>query len=72
MRKNLFTISTLALAISGSQAIAESLVLEEVVVTAQKRSQGLQEVPIAVTMISGEQNCRSRYCEFGRPDYLCT
>jgi len=55
MRKNLFTISTLALAISGSQAIAESLVLEEVVVTAQKRSQGLQEVPIAVTMISGSK-----------------
>jgi len=59
MRKNLFTISTLALAISGSQALAESLMLEEVVVTAQKRSQGLQEVPIAVTLISGEKIAES-------------
>ena len=35
---------------------AQSLVLEEVIVTAQKRAEGLQDVPIAVSAISGK--CR--------------
>jgi outer membrane receptor protein involved in Fe transport len=34
--------------------VAHSAVLEEVLVTAQKREQSLQEVPVAVTAISGE------------------
>ena len=30
--------------------------LEEIVVTAQKREQNLQEVPISITAITGDQN----------------
>ncbi len=33
----------------------ESLILEEVIVTAQKREQSLMEVPVAVSALSGEQ-----------------
>ncbi len=33
----------------------QKLVLEEVTVTAQRRSQNLQEVPIAVTALSGDE-----------------
>lgn len=36
-------------------ASAQQLQLEEVIVTAQKRTQGLQDVPIAVTAISGDK-----------------
>lgn len=50
------TISTL---LSGTSGLAiaqeESLILEEVIVTAQKREQSLMEVPVAVSAISGEQ-----------------
>ena len=38
----------------GQSALAQS-VLEEVVVTAQKREQGLQDVGIAITAFTGEQ-----------------
>ncbi|MCV6626561.1 MAG: TonB-dependent receptor, partial [Cellvibrionaceae bacterium] len=34
---------------------AQDLMLEEVVVTAQKREQGLQDVPVAVSAVSGEK-----------------
>jgi len=37
------------------QASAQTLQLEEVIVTAQKRTEGLQNVPIAVSAISGEK-----------------
>src|SRR5438309_5239581 len=41
---------------SGAQpAAAEGAVLQEVVVTAQKREQNLQKVPIAITALSGDQ-----------------
>ncbi|RMA80012.1 TonB-dependent receptor [Umboniibacter marinipuniceus] len=46
-------ISALAAAICLAN-VAHSAVLEEVLVTAQKREQSLQEVPVAVTAISGE------------------
>ena len=39
----------------ATQAGAQSLQLEEVVVTAQKRTESLQDVPIAVTAISGDK-----------------
>ena len=43
-------------AASGAQpAAAEGGVLQEVVVTAQKREQNLQKVPIAITALSGDQ-----------------
>lgn len=49
------TLSALALALAPtSQAIAQ-LVLEEVIVTAQKRSESLQDVPISVATMSGEK-----------------
>jgi iron complex outermembrane recepter protein len=34
---------------------AQSLILEEVIVTAQKRAQGLQNVPIAISAVTGEK-----------------
>lgn len=36
-------------------ASAQNLVLEEVIVTATKRAQGLQDVPIALSVMSGEK-----------------
>ena len=44
----------LVLSCAGHSAMAQ-VVLEEVVVTAQKREQGLQEVPIAVQAFSTER-----------------
>ncbi len=43
-----------ASAVAQVQSNAPSLVLEEVVVTAQKRVQSLQDVPVAVSAINGE------------------
>lgn len=53
--------SPLALAVlaasglTSSYTIAESLALEEVVVTAQKRAESLQDVPISVSAMGGEK-----------------
>ncbi|MFK7978186.1 MAG: TonB-dependent receptor plug domain-containing protein, partial [Halioglobus sp.] len=47
-------VSLLALS-SAYFANAQALQLEEVIVTAQKRAEGLQNVPIAVSAISGEK-----------------
>ena len=65
--------SLLALAVAGTLGTAaaqqtaapapkvdDANVLDTVVVTAQKRSQSLQEVPISMTVISGEQLEKSR------------
>jgi len=43
------------LAASASQINAESLMLEEIVVTAQKRVESLQDVPISVSAIDGDK-----------------
>ncbi|MEP4147066.1 MAG: TonB-dependent receptor [Halioglobus sp.] len=49
------TLSALALAlVPTSQAMAQ-LMLEEVIVTAQMRTESLQDVPISVTTMSGER-----------------
>lgn len=49
-------VSALTLAIYGAAAYAqEPLMLEEVVVTATKRTESLQDVPVAVTAITGEK-----------------
>lgn len=42
-------------ALAPSTALAQALVLEEVIVTSQKRAQNLQDVPIAVSAVSGEK-----------------
>jgi iron complex outermembrane receptor protein len=50
------TVSTLALAdVACAQAAARSNDVEEMVVTARRRAESLQEVPIAVSSFSGEQ-----------------
>ena len=50
-----FAKVALSAAVAGLSATAFGQALEEVVVTAQKRTESLQDVPISVTAISGEQ-----------------
>src|SRR5262245_7627312 len=52
-----FTLSTLAVAVAvgSSGKVYAQNVLEEVVVTARKRQESLQETPIAISAMSGEQ-----------------
>lgn len=47
-------ISTSLCGVNGSLAADEPLMLEEVIVTAQKRAQSLQDVPLAVSAVTGE------------------
>lgn len=49
------TLSTLALAIATASSGAYAAQLEEIVVTAQKRAQSLQDVPISMTAIDGKR-----------------
>ena len=46
--------AAIALALYGAGALAQGLVLEEVIVTAQKRSESLQDVPVAVNAFSAD------------------
>lgn len=39
---------------SFAQDVNNSFALEEIIVTAQKRAQSLQEVPVSVNVVSGE------------------
>ncbi len=48
-------VSAVAMAASFSAVANEALMLEEVIVTAQKREQSLQEVPVSVSAVSGDQ-----------------
>ena len=53
-----FTRKTLAASVAAASLTAGSAqaqVLEEVMVTAQKRTQSLQEVPISVATLSGDR-----------------
>lgn len=52
--KSLRQSLAIAVGLAATQATAQS-VLEEVVVTAQKREQNVQDVPVAVTAFTGEQ-----------------
>lgn len=55
-KNKLLLATTLISSVTAGAALAESnLMLEEVVVTAQKRVQNLQDVPIAVQAVLGEQ-----------------
>lgn len=51
------TLNKVAIAIATATAISsvQAAQLEEIVVTAQKRSESLQDVPISITTISGEK-----------------
>lgn len=51
----LFTCALLAPSFSFSQDTEAKMGLEEVIITAQKRSQSLQDVPISVSALSGDQ-----------------
>ena len=46
--------ATLVIAI-GATALSQNLTLEEIIVTATKRAEGLQEVPIAISVMSGQE-----------------
>ncbi|MDG1905035.1 MAG: TonB-dependent receptor plug domain-containing protein [Arenicella sp.] len=46
-------VSAVVLAAYGAGAMAQA-VLEEVIVTAQKRTQSIQDVPISITAFSGD------------------
>ena len=54
MKKTTVMTAILALAVFNSGTLAEDMVIEEVVVTAQKREQRLQDVPVAVTALTAE------------------
>jgi len=54
MTKTRAITSALALALYGTGALAQGLVLEEVIVTAQKRSESLQDVPVAVNAFTAD------------------
>ena len=49
----LFRLSTLAVALTAAQVALAQPKLEEVLVTAQKRAQDIQDVPISITAFSG-------------------
>ena len=56
MKKSSFLkLSGLALAIATISSGAYAAQLEEVIVTAQKRAESLQDVPISMTALSGEK-----------------
>ena len=57
VRKTLSGILFAALAITlvGVPSLSYSQILEEIIVTAQKRDENLQDVPIAVTAFTGDQ-----------------
>ncbi len=53
-KKPLLSVAVLS-AICSSHAFSAGATIEEVIVTAQKRSESLQDIPLAVTAFSGDQ-----------------
>lgn len=54
--RKVFALSTMALSVMAVVDVAaQGLMLEEVIVTASKRATGLQDVPIALSVMSGEK-----------------
>ena len=51
--KRTLTRTALAIAAMGTVTMSSAAVLEEIVVTAQKRTESLQDVPISITTIDG-------------------
>ena len=54
-KRPLRTLSSLALAIATASGGAYGAQLEEIIVTAQKRAESLQDVPISMTALSGQK-----------------
>lgn len=60
IRKPLFKLTTMSAAVASALATApiqaqESLALEEVVVTATRRSESIQDIPLNISAVSGDQ-----------------
>jgi len=55
IERTAFAVATAIACVSPQAALAEKTALEEVIVTAQKREQSLQDVPIAVSALDTEQ-----------------
>ncbi len=60
LARTVFLAITLSMSIATSTTFAQNSVIEEVVVTATKREQTLQEVPVAVTVTTAETIERAR------------
>ncbi|MCS5594524.1 MAG: TonB-dependent receptor, partial [Porticoccaceae bacterium] len=54
-KQSFFTIGSLALVMATASAGIQSAELEEIIVTAQKRAESLQDVPISMTALDGER-----------------
>ena len=55
MKRSSRNASILALALATASSGAYAAQLEEVIVTAQKRAESLQDVPISMTALSGKK-----------------
>lgn len=66
----LASAATVSSAIAQTDAYGESNVLEEVIVTAQRREQNLQDVPVAVSALTGRELADRGV--YGYEDYLRT
>jgi iron complex outermembrane receptor protein len=54
MKKQLISLFIAAMVLPGMQAVAQEPALEEILVTAERREQSLQDVPLSVTAFTGE------------------
>jgi len=60
-RFSAFVVSAILISLSASQAYAQegSRALEEIVVTAAYREQGLQDVPVSISAVTGDMMARA-------------